>query len=1037
MKKLLLLLCALTMSVGTIWADKTVYLNPGGFNDNGRNWASDNAVFVAYVVNADESENAWIDMTETLTLADGTVCYKAVISDTYTKMVLIRDGDKNHDWSIWNQTQDITLSTIVNNTLFTITGWNNDNNKSGCSQSVVYTAKFATNKSWANIYAYAWTTSPDVNRLGGWPGTKMTATGDTYSVDGTPQTNYSITFASKAKPEKIIFNDGTNDDSQIVGINQTADLTFKEGKQYVDGEVTNHTFGLMPTILSANSTPAAENLAYLTDGDLGLTYTETTNSAIFGNQNPTIFYYDLGAKKDLGRIVISWTGAHANTYKIYAVDEAPADAAAASALTDEIVNATGVSVPAGQNSAVIHDVSGHSGRYIVFVATAFDYGCTMHEFAVYDEYTSVLSSVATVSGTYIYNAAQEVPLFALDQEGIPYAGSITSISFTNSNFGYAVNTSKPSFTFGADFPNAIDDIQVTAGKITKSAAIGFLKDTPDTEVIPSIEDDTSYIVFSAEKNQAFDIGNAYGGDGNTSVISDIVINGKTAKRVKAMKYVTFYNNYLSNMTDMTGLVLDIFVTKDHVAANCHIEAEGVGTQNFPTNLVKGWNHVVLSDFTAANLSGLNTNKTLFVRIDDASSNDEEVVIYNLYYTKEVAADDEKPVMVSASEASKTHNSVTLTLNATDNSGQVKFHIVDSTNGIDVTSGNADSGVNFSYTVTDLTAETTYDFTITAVDAASNVSDDSKAVEVTTNAAPLGFDVTSTDGAHEIHVYPYHIAGTTTYTFVVTTTGEDVISSLGNNCYWYVNGNQTQQLITLNPTISADGHTLTVTTTSSTAPKHYNPLYLDMPGEVMFTTGIQHVDLDWIDVVQTSVSSYQWASFSNTTYALDFGKVAGLKAYIATEASTSVSYEEVTKVPASTGLILNGEEGTYYVPTLASAAALGSTNLLHPGAHEVTADEAATDKYYAFGRIGENVGFVKALSGYNVSAGKSYLVLTDALAKGLEFIGLPGTEEPNETNGINAIEKSLQDGEAYNLAGQRVDAGYKGIVIINGKKYVRK
>jgi hypothetical protein len=47
-------------------------------------------------------------------------------------------------------------------------------------------------------------------------------------------------------------------------------------------------------------------------------------------------------------------------------------------------------------------------------------------------------------------------------------------------------------------------------------------------------------------------------------------------------------------------------------------------------------------------------------------------------------------------------------------------------------------------------------------------------------------------------------------------------------------------------------------------------------------------------------------------------------------------------------------------------------------------------------------------------------------------------EPDPT-GIKNLTPSLSQGEgvAYNLRGQKVDASYKGIVIVNGKKYLRK
>ena len=43
-----------------------------------------------------------------------------------------------------------------------------------------------------------------------------------------------------------------------------------------------------------------------------------------------------------------------------------------------------------------------------------------------------------------------------------------------------------------------------------------------------------------------------------------------------------------------------------------------------------------------------------------------------------------------------------------------------------------------------------------------------------------------------------------------------------------------------------------------------------------------------------------------------------------------------------------------------------------------------------------------------------------------------------STGINGVYTStkLNDGKMYNLAGQRVGDDYKGIVIVNGKKYIK-
>lgn len=92
-----------------------------------------------------------------------------------------------------------------------------------------------------------------------------------------------------------------------------------------------------------------------------------------------------------------------------------------------------------------------------------------------------------------------------------------------------------------------------------------------------------------------------------------------------------------------------------------------------------------------------------------------------------ASDTEAPVMVSATLDSKTWNSVVLAVEATDNQGISKFHVVDATNGIDAKY----APNNGKITITGLTAATAYNFTITAIDVAQNESANSKAVAVTT------------------------------------------------------------------------------------------------------------------------------------------------------------------------------------------------------------------------------------------------------------------------------------------------------------------
>ena len=95
-------------------------------------------------------------------------------------------------------------------------------------------------------------------------------------------------------------------------------------------------------------------------------------------------------------------------------------------------------------------------------------------------------------------------------------------------------------------------------------------------------------------------------------------------------------------------------------------------------------------------------------------------------------DTEAPVMVSAELSGKTWNSAVIAVSATDNGEVVKFRVVDAAKELDVKCNPTDGKI----TVSGLTAETEYSFTITAIDAADNESENSKVVSVTTDAHQL-------------------------------------------------------------------------------------------------------------------------------------------------------------------------------------------------------------------------------------------------------------------------------------------------------------
>ena len=214
-----------------------------------------------------------------------------------------------------------------------------------------------------------------------------------------------------------------------------------------------------------------------------------------------------------------------------------------------------------------------------------------------------------------------------------------------------------------------------------------------------------------------------------------------------------------------------------------------------------------------------------------------------------------------------------------------------------------------------------------------------------------------------------------------------------------------------------------------------------------------VALRYFKVVFTPVQSIGVVikdGFEGTTIscgeALDFSNVTGLTTYIATgKVGTTKVYittQEVNDVvPANTGLLVKGAPGTYLVPvaeTPEESDAFGP-NLLEPAleGYAPTQEDIDAKTIYRYGKTASGCGFqLVTKESQTVSPGKAYLRLTEEMAAAAAEMGI--AFEGGVVDAIEGIAADTQDANApmYNLAGQRVNGSYRGVVIQDGKK-VRK
>ena len=195
------------------------------------------------------------------------------------------------------------------------------------------------------------------------------------------------------------------------------------------------------------------------------------------------------------------------------------------------------------------------------------------------------------------------------------------------------------------------------------------------------------------------------------------------------------------------------------------------------------------------------------------------------------------------------------------------------------------------------------------------------------------------------------------------------------------------------------------------------------------------------VSKVEVTSAEWATTTTPNYPVTFD--ANAKVYVVASAEGSIKLTQITEAPANTPVVVNAPAGSYTMMPVDEAAAIVTNLLKSKTANDATA--AVGD--YALGTWldGSNtvVGFGKlnAAGVANMTDDKAFIPAS-LLANAVDFLPFViGDEENGETTSINSIENSelrIENSDyIYNLAGQKVSKDYKGIVVVNGKKFVRK
>lgn len=191
-------------------------------------------------------------------------------------------------------------------------------------------------------------------------------------------------------------------------------------------------------------------------------------------------------------------------------------------------------------------------------------------------------------------------------------------------------------------------------------------------------------------------------------------------------------------------------------------------------------------------------------------------------------------------------------------------------------------------------------------------------------------------------------------------------------------------------------------------------------------------------VSLAVSSAERATlyYSDRSFIIPEGVVARTYKIEGNILSRSREYKKGDVLPKGTAVVLEAKEGKYIFEETSKTGETDPHNALCGS--DSTTITSGGEVYYVFGKGSNGVGFYwKEANGkaFTTEAHKAYLVYTPSKTTNAKsFLGFDVALEIQDPT---VREKTTFDGPIYNLAGQRVDKDYKGIIIVNGKKYLNR
>ncbi len=207
----------------------------------------------------------------------------------------------------------------------------------------------------------------------------------------------------------------------------------------------------------------------------------------------------------------------------------------------------------------------------------------------------------------------------------------------------------------------------------------------------------------------------------------------------------------------------------------------------------------------------------------------------------------------------------------------------------------------------------------------------------------------------------------------------------------------------------------------------------------------YVESDLEDVTLTiKAVGYATLYYSDRALKVPDGVTAKTYKVVGGKLAESKKYVAGSNIPAGEAVVLKGAAGEYTFLVTSTTEPKDADNMLK-GSDEAEMTTGG-NYYYALqakakdGSGGPGMYWMNSTgAAFENGAHKAYLALDEKFAEAQSVGGAKSFYLFDEaTTGISSIGAETDDRtEMYNLNGQRVDRGYKGVVIKNGKKFLKK